>query len=93
MLAHDSQRRIKAQTCAFSHSLGGEERFEDARLNLWRNPRSRISDLNHRTVAFQKGLDAQFAFAVHGIDGIVDDVGPHLVKLAAIGVNQQGVGW
>ena len=37
MLAHDSQRRIQPQPCSFSHSLGGEERFEDTRLNLRRD--------------------------------------------------------
>src|SRR5664280_1730651 len=92
MLAYDSQRRIQPQTGPFPYSLGSEERFEDARLNVRRDPRPRISNLDHGTVSFQKGFDSQFTLPVHGIDGVVDDVGPYLVELAAIGVNQQRCG-
>src|SRR6516165_9105343 len=70
---YDSHRCIQTQTSSLSHSLGGEEGFEDARLDLRRNARSGIADLDHGAIAFQEGLDAKLALAVHGIDSVVDN--------------------
>ena len=83
VLLHNSLNRVEAEPGAFPNSLGGEERFEDVRLYVGRNSRTVIGDLNHDAIVLAIGSNSKLAFATHGVDGIVDDVGPNLIQLAA----------
>ena len=50
-------------------------------------PGAGVGDLDDDRVAVGAGADRQRALAVHGVDGVVDEVGPDLVELAGVGVD------
>src|ERR1039458_1640392 len=90
MFGHnDAVGDIEAQPAALAHVLGGEERLEDARLYLGRDAGSVVADLDHDVGAVASRLNSQLAFAVHGIDGVVYQVGPDLVEVAAGGADRK----
>jgi hypothetical protein len=53
------------------------------RLDLGRNPRPVVADLNDYTAVFAIGSKPKLALPAHRIDGIIDDVGPNLIKLTS----------
>ena len=83
VLLHDTLNRVEPEASPFADSLGGKERFEDMRLYLGRNSRSVIGDFNYDTIVFAIRSDSKPALASHSIDGIVDDIRPNLIELAA----------
>src|SRR5579864_2975094 len=91
MLADDAVDSVEAQPGAFAHGLRGEERLEDARLNLGWNALAIVDDLHQHVVAFDHRADLEFALSLHRVGGIVDQVGPHLVQFAAIGRNARQI--
>src|SRR5258708_14191102 len=72
-----------------SNSLCCKERLEDVGLHLGRNSWSVIANLNYNATVVAVGSNSQLSFSAHGIDGIVDDVGPHLVEFAPERIHQQ----
>src|SRR5579863_7452920 len=88
VLLHDSLNRVEAKPCALPNSFGGEERFKDMRLDLRRNSRTVVADLNNSATVFAIGSHAKFASAPHRIDGVIDDVGPNLIQLAPEGIHE-----
>src|ERR1043166_1140461 len=88
MFLHDALGRVEAKPSALAHSLGSEEGIKDMRQNLVRNSRAIIANFNHSTVVFAVRTHPQISFSVHGIDGVVDQVCPHLVQFAAIGIHE-----
>ena len=56
---------------------------------LRRNSRAAIADFNHHIVVLAEGSHPKFALARHGVDRVLDDVGPDLVQLGSRGVNQK----
>jgi hypothetical protein len=83
VLFHDTLNRVEAEASAFANSFGGKEWFEDMRLYLRRNSRSVIGDFNYDTIVLAIRSDSKPALASHSIDGIVDDIRPNLIELAA----------
>ena len=82
VLLHDSLNGVEAEPGAFADSFGGEERFEDVRLHVGRNSRAVIGDLHHNAIVLAIGSNSKLAFAAHGVNGVVDEVGPNLIQLA-----------
>src|SRR5215208_1583882 len=64
--------------------LGRVERLEDVDLCRTRYPRSVVGDLDDYTRAFHVRPDGDASASVHSVYGIVDQVGPYLVQLAAV---------
>src|SRR5208282_3565749 len=89
MLLHNSLHGIQAESRTFSHSLGGEKRFEDMGLHFLRNSRTVIANFNHNATVLLVGSNANLALPMHRIDGVIDNVGPDLVELAAKRIHQQ----
>src|SRR5579883_924327 len=89
VLANDTLNGIEAKSGTLPNSLRSKERFEDVGPNLRRDSRAIVADLDHHATILPEGADAQLAFTLHGIDRVVDDVGPDLIQLASEGVNQQ----
>src|SRR5215470_13889471 len=75
----------KAKTGPLARWLGCEERIENPTLNLLRNARSVVFNLDNDPPVLSARADGDFALAVHRIDGVVDQICPHLVKPAAVG--------
>ena len=63
--------------------LCGVERLEDVDLRLARYPTPVVNDLHHHAVAFYVRPDSDASASVHSVNGVVDEVGPYLVQLAA----------
>src|SRR5947209_6811689 len=83
MLFHNSLHGVEAEAGAFSNSFGGEERLKDVRLYCGRDSRSIVSNLNHDAPVVAISSNSQLTFPAHRINGIVDQVGPYLIELAA----------
>src|SRR3981189_1114999 len=80
---HDALHRVEAKPCSLPYSLGGEEWFKDVCLNLGRNAWTVVADLHHNATVVLIGSHSKLAFSAHGVDGVINDVGPHLIELAA----------
>src|ERR1700691_4870975 len=87
MLLYDAADGLETQPGALSDTLGGEERLEDMRLDFRRNSRSVVGYFHQQTIQFTRRADAQFALAIHSVDGVVDQISPDLVQLAAAHAN------
>src|SRR5215475_13214948 len=92
MFFHNPLNRIQPKACALTDALGCKEWLKDARLNFRRNAGAAIANLNHDATIIPKGPDAKLTLAAHGVNRIVDDVGPNLIQLAAEGIYHQGNG-
>src|SRR4051794_3388852 len=73
---------MKAQPGAYTLRLGGIESVEDVRLDIRRNTRPAIDDFYYHVTALCIGAYSYFALPFHGVGGVIENVGPHLVQLA-----------
>jgi hypothetical protein len=86
---HHSLGRIQAEARALPNSFGGEKRLKDVGLYLGGNPRAVISDLDHNTTILAIGSDSKLALSPHGVDRVVNNVGPDLIELAAKRIHEK----
>src|SRR5690349_3532852 len=89
VLPHNSLYSVQAESCSFSNSLGSKERLKDVRKYLRGNAWTIIANLNHHASVVTVGAHAKFTAPAHGINCIVDDVGPDLVELTSKRIHQQ----
>src|SRR5258705_11985109 len=74
--------QAKAGACA--DGFGREKRLEHARLDLRRNARAVVHDLDDELIVFQRSADTDLARAIDGSDRIINEISPHLIEFAAI---------
>ena len=91
-LDHDAPGDVEAEAGALAHVLGGVEGLEGAARHLRRHSRAAVADLDDDAVAIQPGGQPQRARAVHGVDRVVDQVGPDPVELAGVGLDRGDAG-
>src|ERR1051325_10864194 len=72
-----------------SDLLGGEERFEDARANGRRYASSVVTNLNHDVGWLALGAYLQLSTFAHRIDCVDNQIGPNLVELATVRLDQR----
>src|SRR5215467_9276083 len=89
MLAHNALRRVQAKPGALAHSFGGKERLKDMRQDFLWNSRPVIGYLHYHAGVIAIRADTKLSLAAHGVNGIVNNVGPDLVELAAKGIHQK----
>src|SRR5437660_1770165 len=89
MLLHNSLNGVEAEAGAFANSLGGKKRLKDVGLYLAGNSRAVIADLNYYATVIAVGSDAKLAFAVHGVNRVINNVSPDLVELAAKRIHEK----
>ena len=83
LLDDDPPGQIQAEPGALAERLGGEERREDPVDDVLGDAGSVVADLDpDHVVALARRAHRQRAVAAHGLDGVVDDVRPHLVEIA-----------
>jgi hypothetical protein len=73
----------------FTDALRREKGIEDIGLHLWGNSRPAVTDFDHNIVVLAESSHPKFAPARHGIDRVLDDIGPDLVQLGSRRVNQK----
>src|SRR5271154_492007 len=78
VLFHDALHGVEAESGAFSHSLGGEEWLENVREHVRRNSGTVVGDFDHHGIVLAVDPQPEFAFAMHRVNGVVNDVGPDL---------------
>src|SRR5579863_4738208 len=92
MFLNDAHDGVEAEAGAFANGLGGEEGIEDARFDFRRNAWAVVADLDANGVKVAAGTDAEFALAVHGVDSVVDEIGPNLVEFAPESADAREIG-
>src|SRR5580692_7733753 len=75
--------RFETQPGTLAHTLGGEKRFKDVRLHFGRDTWSIVADFDQYTIKLARRANVQFTLALHGIYGVIDQVGPNLIQFAA----------
>ena len=84
-VGHDAVADDQPKTSAGADGFGGEERFEQVRLRLRRNPRPIVNNLNQHLVVFVAGPDTNLAGALDRVYRVINEIGPHLVEFASVG--------
>ena len=74
---------VEAEPGSLAHFLGGKEGIEDAGLYLIRDPWTVVGNFNNKSTLLAIRPDSDRALFAHRGDGVVDQIRPHLVELAA----------
>src|ERR1700735_3946046 len=82
MRAYDPVDRIETDSRSFTDILRGKERFKEMRLHRVRNTRTVVDNFNENEIKLPRSANHQLTLTAHGIDGVVDEVGPNLIQLA-----------
>src|SRR3990172_2708433 len=81
----DVVREVQSETGSDPGRLCCKERLEHPALELRWDPGAGVANLNDGMGILNRGLEPNLALAVHGIDGVVDDIGPDLIQLTGVG--------
>ena len=90
VLLHNSLHSVQTESRPLSNSLGGEERFKDVRFYLGGNSGAVVANLHYHASILAISSHSKLALSAHRVDGIVDDVGPDLIELAAKRIDEEG---
>ena len=82
---HNAVNDIQSKAGSLAHTFCREKRLEDVRLHFERDARAVVRDFHKHVFIFASGADGKLSIFFHSIDGIVDQVGPDLIELAAVG--------
>ena len=91
LLNDDAVADIEAQPRPVSRRFGGIEGVENFLLNVDGNSRSTVGYFDNDPVAVPVGFQLESAFAAHRSNRVIDEVGPHLVELAAKALNKRQI--
>jgi hypothetical protein len=91
-LDDDAPRDVKAKPGALADVLGGVERLERPGQYLGGHPGAGVGDLDDDVPGVRSGRDAERPAGVHGVDGVVDDVRPHLVEVGWVRLDTRHAG-
>ena len=78
---------VQAQTSTVSWSFGREERVVNSGLYLFRDTVAVVLDFHHHAVPVAARAEDNLALSLNCVGGVVQDICPYLIKLAAVGVN------
>src|SRR5215217_1304143 len=84
MVGDDAPHDSQPQPWPRPDILGRVERLEDVDLRLARYPTAVINYLDYHARAFHVRPDSDASASVHSVYGVVDQVGPYLIQLAAV---------
>lgn len=80
----DAVGNVKAQSRSFTDRLRREKRIEDFALNIFGNARAVIGDFDDDVLIRIARFDRDGSLVFDGANGVVEEVGPHLVQFASI---------
>src|SRR5579871_180174 len=83
MFPDNTNNGIETESGAFTYGFGRKKRFKNPLLNLCWNPRTGVFDVYSRPQAVPSRGYPQAPAVLHRVGGIVDEVGPDLIQLAA----------
>src|SRR6058998_2414386 len=82
--SNDAIADHKTEACPGPNTFGREERLEHVRLNIGRDARAVVHNLDNDLIVFERSTYANFAFPIDSADGVINEIGPDLVELAAM---------
>ena len=88
----DASCDVESEAGAFANVFGGVEGLERASGNFRRHSRAGVDHLDDDIILFGPGGETERAGAAHGVEGVVDEVGPYLVELAGVGFDRWDAG-
>src|SRR5262249_21027377 len=91
MLSDNPIDGVQPEPGAFALRLGGEERLENASLNIGGNPGAVVVDFDQNVIRLDRCTNPQLAVPVHRVNRVDDQVGPDLIERAAISGNARQV--
>jgi len=91
-LDDDAACDVKAKPGALADVLGGVERLERPGQYLGGHPGAGVGDLDDDVLGVRSGRDAERPAGVHGVDGVVDEVRPHLVEVGRVRLDARHAG-
>src|SRR5579862_5195167 len=81
---HDLVTDLQSQSCPLTHVLRREERIEDQPLDgIW-DTGAVVHHLDQHVLGLARGTHGDSTATIYGIEGVVEQVRPNLVKLAPI---------
>src|SRR5262245_33362533 len=83
-VADDAIANDQSETRAGAYRFGREKRLEHARLDLRGNARAVVHDLYDYLIVLQRSANTDFPFPIYSRDGVVDEIGPHLIEFATV---------
>jgi Domain of unknown function (DUF5134) len=86
-LHNRTPRDVETETGAFPRVLGRVEGVERAGRYLRWHTRSGVADLDDDVLLLDPGRQPERPCAVHRIERVVDEIGPHLVELAGVSLD------
>ena len=81
---HNAAADHQTQARSRPNSFGGVERLEDMRLHFGRNAAAVVGNLHDHLVVIQERSDTDFSRPFDRVNGVVEQIGPHLVEFAAV---------
>src|SRR5882724_8676210 len=81
----DAANDVEAKPCTLADAFCGEKGIEDAGFDFGWNPRPIVGNFDENKIVFASDANTEFAVAVHGVSGVVNQVGPDLIQFAAAG--------
>src|ERR1700733_8293085 len=90
MFLHNSLDRVQTQAGAFPNCLGCEKRLKDVGLYFGGDSWTVVANLDYYATVLVVSADTEFAFSVHGVNRIIDNVGPDLIKFATKRIHEEG---
>ena len=92
MLDHDRFDGREAEPGAFVELLGGEEVVEHTGLHVLRDPRAAVDHFHRHLAIGGDRPQCERPGPLHGVYRVRDEVGPHLVELAAESLDPGKIG-
>src|SRR5438105_150963 len=87
VMLHDPAHNVQSYSGSLAYFFRSKKRIKYFGQYLLRNAAAIIDDLYFYIFSITRGFYDQFTILVHGINGIIDYVSPHLFQLANISGN------
>src|ERR1051325_549245 len=82
MALHQSSHDIQAKPRPFAYGLGCKERIENAIAYLGRNTRPIVHNPDRYAIAFAASSNFNLSSLVYSVQGVINQIRPHLIELA-----------
>src|SRR5258708_7166703 len=83
MAANNPVNGVQSYSSALADVLGREEWLKEMRFHHVGNTGSTVDNLNETEIELSGSSNYQITLTAHGIDRIVNEIGPDLVQLAS----------
>src|SRR5215831_10128432 len=83
-ISHDAIADDQTQARAFPDAFRRKKGLKQMGANVLWDAWSVVVDLDEQLMILAPGAESNFSLSIHRIDGIVDEIRPHLVQLVSV---------